>query len=87
MAYTKLNSAIQRGFVQSDSVTTADTTVHVTFSSTFASTPTVVIGLSGASYNRRVHTANESTTGFDAVFALNSGSSSAWCGASWVAIA
>ena len=86
MTYTRLNNAIQSGFVQADNVTTAETTVHVTFSRAFATTPTVVIGMAGASYNRRAHVQNESTTGFDVKFALMSGTTGAWCGASWIAV-
>jgi hypothetical protein len=88
MTYTRINNAIQRGSISATDVTTTEKTVHVTFPRAFANTPTVVLGLEVASFNRRpVYAANVSATGFDAVFALSSGSGAASCWASWIAVA
>ena len=88
MTVTRLNPPVpqvQRGFVEASGVGTAEVTKHVAFSPAFASAPTVVAVMTGASYNRRMHTLNITASGFDMVFATNT-TASAWCGAYWVAV-
>ena len=85
MTATRIFPQIQRGEVQANNVGAAEVTLHVTFTKAFASTPMVVASFWGASYNRRMHVANVTATGFDIVFATNA-STSAWCGAYWVAV-
>lgn len=77
---------VERGSVTITGVGTSEKTTAVTFTAPYTTAPTVVVCFDTASYNRRVHVLNASTTGFDIVTALLSGSSTASCWVSWIAI-
>lgn len=80
---TKLLDAISN--IQCDhdvtisSVGTTEKSLHVDFPRPYpaGATPTVLLTLT-ASYNRRIHVANVTNTGFDAVAALSSGTATVW---------
>lgn len=77
---------IQTGSVTVTGVSTTDKSTSVTFPKTYKSAPKVVASLNTASYNRRVHVTNVTTTGFDVVVALNSGSGTASVWVNWIAV-
>lgn len=77
---------IQTGSVTITNVSTTEKSTNVTFSKTYSSAPKVVASLNTASYNRRIHVTNVTTTGFTIVTALNSGSSTASVWVDWIAV-
>lgn len=76
----------QAGYGALTGVTTTEKSVDVKFPRAFPFAPYVVVSLYNASYNRRVHVSNITTTGFKATGALTSGSGTASIEFEWVAV-
>lgn len=89
MTITRLNpeySKVQTGSVTVTGVGTSEVEHTVTFPSAYSSAPRVVVALTAASANRRIHAKNITATGFTLCAALLSGSSTASVWAQWVAV-